>query len=185
MGVDAVFLDLNLHHFSALDGSCRCRRIVRVESKRAVCAAQIGRAHAGKRLPFAQSREICRNPVNIIRHVLFVQNLPERLAVPQLFRRAAAQRITNCQGENCASAFDFRGRKIQLESFRVAVNKIENPWPPAFIPVIRFDHPRALRRDAGRQTPKRSLRGQPREVRILPSAMNFVSRSGSRPSSRG
>src|ERR1700694_1146407 len=61
--------------------------------------------------------------------------------------------------------------------------KSKMPCPPAFIPVIRFDHATGL--CGGMLVVKR--RKEPRSARreklgILPSAMNFVSKSGSRPS---
>src|ERR1035438_985417 len=61
--------------------------------------------------------------------------------------------------------------------------KSKIPCPPAFIPVIRFDHATGL--CGGILVVKR--RNDPRSAKrekfgILPSAMNFVSRSGSSPS---
>jgi hypothetical protein len=47
VGRDPIVLHLDLHDFAALDGSHRRCRIVGVESKRAIGAAQVGRAHAG------------------------------------------------------------------------------------------------------------------------------------------
>lgn len=84
---DPIVLHIDLHHFSAFHltgGGCR---IVSVESKRPVSAAQVGRPHAGKRLPFRRNRrEIRRNAVHIIGHAIVVEKFPECLAVPQLFR---------------------------------------------------------------------------------------------------
>ena len=48
--VDPIVLHFNLDDFSALNRSHSRRRIVGIESERAISAAQIGRAHAGKRL---------------------------------------------------------------------------------------------------------------------------------------
>ncbi len=65
-------------------------------------------------------------------------------------------------------AFYSRRRKIELKGFRIAVDEIKNSVSTGIHTrnQIRPRH-RALRRNAGRQTPERSLRGQPREVRHL------------------
>ena len=93
VGRNPVVLHFHLHHFPTLDRSDCRRGIIGVERERAIRSAQIGRAHAGKRLSFrANRREICRNPIHIIGNILFVQNFPESLTMPQLLRRAATQR---------------------------------------------------------------------------------------------
>src|SRR5258708_8140467 len=65
-------------------------------------------------------------------------------------------------------AFYARRRKIKLKGFRIAVNEIKDSVPTGIHSrdQVRPCH-RALRRDAGRQTPERSLLGQPGKVRHL------------------
>src|SRR5271169_3160232 len=65
-------------------------------------------------------------------------------------------------------SLDPRGGKIKLKSFRIAVDEIKDSVPASIqsCDQVRPRH-RALRRDAGSQTPERSLLGQPREIRHL------------------
>src|ERR1700682_876107 len=65
-------------------------------------------------------------------------------------------------------AFHSRGGEIKLKGFRIAVDEIKDAVPAGIHArnQVRPCH-RALRRDAGRQTPERSLLGQPGEVRHL------------------
>src|SRR5208282_5877693 len=96
-----------------------------------------------------------------------VQNLPESLAVPQLFRRPAAERNhPTADPKAVLGSCDLRGGKIKLKSFRITVDEIEDSVPARIQSrnQVRPRH-RALRRDARRQAPERSLRLQPRKVR--------------------
>ena len=171
IGRDPIILYFNLHYFSAFNRSHRRCRIIRIESECAIRTAQIGGAHAGKSLPFRDDRrEICRDAVNVIGHAVFVQNLPEGLAVPQLIRRSAAERNHPTPDmKTVLGAFYSRRGKIKLKGFRVAVDEIKNSVPAGIHArnQVRPSH-RALRWDAGRQTAERSLLGQTGEVRHLP-----------------
>jgi hypothetical protein len=117
---------------------------------------------------------------------LFVEKLPEGLAVPQLFRGAAAQRYhPAADSASCASApSTFEVEKYKLKGLRIAVNEIEDSVPAGVHSrdQIRPRH-RALRRDACWSTAG-TIPASARRAKfgILPSAMNLVSRSGSRPS---
>src|SRR5258708_26639625 len=170
IGRDPIVLHFDLHHFPALDRSHRRRRIVRVESEGAIRNAQIGRAHAGKRLPLRGDwRKICRDAVNIVGHAVFVQNLPECLAVPQLFGRSAAERNDPTpEMKTMLWAFYARRRKIKLKGFRIAVNEIKDSVPTGIHSrdQVRPCH-RALRRDAGRPTPERPPPAQPGKLRHI------------------
>src|SRR6202171_5148312 len=65
-------------------------------------------------------------------------------------------------------AFHSRGGEIKLKGFRIAVDEIKDAVPAGIHArnQVRPCH-RALWRNAGRQTPERSLLGQPGEVRHL------------------
>ncbi len=168
IGRHPIVLHLDLNYFSAFKGSDRSCRIIGVESECAIRAAQIGRAHAGESLPLRDYwRKIRWDAVNVVGHAVFVQNLPEGLAVPQLFRRATAQRDHPTPDmKTMFWAFYARRRKVELKSLRIAVDEIEDSVPAGIHSrnQVRPRH-RALRRDACRQPPERSLLGQPGKVR--------------------
>ena len=186
IGRHPIVLHFNLHDFSALNRP-HCRgRIVGIKSERAIGAAQVGRAHAGKSLSLGiDRRKIRRNAIDVI------AARRSRPKFPRKPCRAAAVRPTRCPAESPTSdlktvlrPFDLRRRKIKLKILRVAMDEIEDPMAAGIHSrnQVRPGH-RALRRNAGRQAAERSLAAASRaKFGILPSAMNLVSRSGSRPS---
>src|ERR1700733_2455823 len=100
---------------------------------------------------------------------MFVEKLPERLPMPQLLCRAAAQRNhPAAKMKAMFRPFNLRCRKIKLKSLRIAMNEIKDSVSARIhsSDQVRPRH-RTLRRNAGRQTTERSLLGQPRKVRHL------------------
>ena len=169
-GRHPIVLHLDLHDFAAFDSSYGRSWIVRIKGKRAISAAQIGRAHAGKGLALGSDRrKIGRNPVHIIGHPMFVKKLPESLPLPQLLRGTAAQRNHPTANVKAVLRPFHPGRgKIKLKSLRIAVNKIEDSVSAGVHSrdQVRPRH-RALRRDAAGQTPERSLFRQAGKIRHL------------------
>ena len=101
--------------------------------------------------------------------VILVENLPEGGAVAQLLGRAAAEGndpLANL--EAVLRAFDLRGGKIKLKSFRVAVDEIEDAMATG---IHARDQVRpgygALRRDTGSEAPERAFGCEAGKVRHL------------------
>ena len=59
---------------------------------------------------------------------MFVENLPERFTLTQLFRGSAADRYyPTAQVNGMFGRLDAGGREVGLQSFRIAMNEVENP----------------------------------------------------------